>query len=152
MTQGEGWRGRGVVKGAATGPALLSGTAISFLGDIEITSGRVVGRSSDLLGQCLAGTVLVVPSTRGSAGAWRFIYQLRLHDTHPVAIAMHEMPDPSVVQGAILAGIPIVAALPEGFWSGIAAGDRLTVDGTEGTVRRIRASPEEPSPIARRSR
>ncbi len=138
MTTGGGpWRGRGVVKGAATGPAMLSGTSISFLGDIEITSGRVVGRSSDLLGQCIAGKVLVVPSTRGSAGAWRFIYQLRLHDTHPVAIAMREMPDPSVVQGAILAGIPIVVGLPDSFWSEIATGDGLAVDGSDGTVRRL---------------
>src|SRR5699024_6952747 len=77
------WRGRGVVKGTATGPALLSATPISFLGDIEIVTGRVVGRSSDLVGACIAGTVLLVPASRGSAGAWRFVYQLRKHRTHP---------------------------------------------------------------------
>jgi uncharacterized protein len=128
------WRGKGIVKGRASGPARLSATAISFLGDVEITTGRVVGRSSDLFGACMAGTVLLVPSTRGSAGAWRFIHQLRKHDTHPVAIAMREMPDPSVVQGAILSGIPIVVGLPEDLWFAVRTGQRLTVDGTDGTV------------------
>lgn len=136
MTEADQWRGRGVVKGAASGPAMLSGTSISFLGDVEIATGLVVGHSSDLVGRCIAGTVLAVPATRGSAGAWRFVYQLRLHETHPVALAMREMPDPSVVQGAILAGIPIVVGLPESFWSDVAAGDGLSVDGAAGTVQR----------------
>lgn len=130
------WRGRGIVRGAASGPALVSAAPISFLGDVEITTGRVVGRSSDLLGACLAGTVLLAPSTRGSAGAWRFLYQLRKHDTHPAAIAMRDMPDPSVVQGAILSRIPIVVGLPDALWSEVATGQALVVDGTEGTVRR----------------
>lgn len=130
------WRGRGVVKGTAAGPALLSATPISFLGDIEIVTGRVVGRSSDLCGACIAGAVLLVPSTRGSAGAWRFLYQLRKHGTHPVAILTREMPDPSVVQGAILSEIPIVVGMPGAFWSEISSGDPLVVDGTGGTVQR----------------
>jgi hypothetical protein len=49
-----------------------------------------------------------MPYTRGSAGAWRFLYQLFKHDNHPVAIVCNAVPDPSVVQGAILAGIPVV--------------------------------------------
>lgn len=141
MTEGARcWRGRGVVKGVASGPALLSATSVSFLGDVEIVTGRVVGRSSDLYGACLKGTVLLVPSTRGSAGAWRFIYQIKKHDTHPVALAMQEMPDPSVVQGAILSGIPIVVGLPGSIWSEINPGEVVAVDGTEGIVRCI-ASP-----------
>ena len=128
------WRGKGVVKGTASGPALLSATSISFLGDVEITTGKVVGPMSDLCGLCIAGSVLLAPSSRGSAGAWRFIYQLRKHDTHPVAIAMREMPDPSVVQGAILSQIPIVVGLPETLWTTIGTGQRLILDGTEGAV------------------
>ena len=138
MTSGSDrcWRGRGVVKGTAAGPALLSAAPISFLGDVEIVTGRVVGRSSDLYGACIAGTVLLVPATRGSAGAWRFLYQLRKHGTHPVAILTREMPDPSVVQGAILSEIPIVVGMPETVWSEVGSGDALIVDGTGGTVQR----------------
>ena len=56
--------------------------------------------------------MLIIPYTRGSAGAWRFLYQLYKHENHPVAIITQAVPDPSVVQGAILAGIPI-ACEPE---------------------------------------
>ena len=56
--------------------------------------------------------MLIFPYTRGSAGAWRFLYQLYKHKNAPVAIITQAVPDPSVVQGAILAGIPI-ACEPE---------------------------------------
>lgn len=127
-------RGRGVVKGTARGAALLSGTPISFLGDLDIRTGRVTGSLSDLCGRSIAGRILVVPSTRGSAGAWRFIHQLRQHDTHPLAVLTDELPDPSVVQGAILSGIPIIAGVASAI--GRAAGDNslLAVDGGAGTV------------------
>lgn len=131
------WFGKGVVKGLATGPAQPSATPISFLGDIDIRSGRVVGKSSDLLGESLAGKVLIVPATRGSAGAWRFLYQLKAHGTHPAALVTVEMPDPSVVQGAILANIPVVASVPNQICNEIGAGETLAVDGTAGKVWRL---------------
>src|SRR5690606_517161 len=105
------WIGRRVVKGIASGPALLSRTPLSFLGDIDIRTGRVVGQSSDVAGRTIGGMVLVLPATRGSAGAWRFIYQLNRHGTHPAAILTEDLPDPSVVQGAIMSGIPIIAGI-----------------------------------------
>lgn len=105
------WTGRSIVKGAASGPALFSRSTLSFLGDIDIRSGNVVEKSSDLVGKSIAGSVLVVQSTKGSAGAWRFIYQLFQHGTHPVALITEDLPDPSVVQGAIMCKIPIVSRL-----------------------------------------
>ncbi len=131
------WTARGVVKGLARGRALVSRKALSFLGDLDIRSGRVVGHSSDLLGEIVSGRVLVLPETRGSAGAWRFIYQLKSHDTHPVALILREMPDPSVTQGAILAGIPIVVARQDqGFWEAVRPDDLLAIDGGKGRISR----------------
>ena len=123
------WTGRSIVSGAARGPALVSLSPMSFLGDIDIRSGLVVEERSDIAGRSIAGTVLVIPNSRGSAGAWRFIYQLHRHGTDPEAILSEETPDPSVVQGAIMCGIPIVV----GVASAIAAarlepGSRLFVD------------------------
>ena len=94
------FQGRGIVKGRQRGAVLVSRTPISFLGDLDIRTGQVTGTASDLTGRSIAGRVLVVPATRGSAGAWRFIYQLKQHNTHPLAIITDELPDPSVVQGA----------------------------------------------------
>ncbi|WP_299618912.1 DUF126 domain-containing protein [Pelagibius sp.] len=129
------WRGRAIVRGRASGPALPSRTAFSFLGDADIRSGAVVGEMSDLRGQSVTGKVLIVPATRGSAGAWRFLYQLKQHNTHPVAIVTDDLPDPSVVQGAILSEVPIVSGMAKQLAAEVAAGAMLEVDGDEGTVR-----------------
>ena len=134
----EPYKGRGIARGRAVGAALVSRSHISFLGDVDIRTGRVVGRSSDLHGSVVAGRVLDVPGTRGSAGAWRFLFQLRKHGTHPVAIVSRELPDPSVVQGAILAGIPIVVPLASAPLPVFADGDELEVDGDIGTVAILR--------------
>ena len=128
------WAGRGIVRGAARGPVILSRTPLSFLGDIDIRTGNVVGEMSDLRGRSIRGTVLVVPSTRGSAGAWRFLYQLKKHGTHPVAIITDDLPDPSVVQGAILSKVPIVANLAEAISADISDGTAIEVDGETGKV------------------
>lgn len=128
---------RGIVNGKASGPALVSAEAVSFLGDVDIRSGRVVGDLPSVANASLRGTVLVMPYTRGSAGAWRFLYQLFKHGNHPVAIVCNAVPDPSVVQGAILAGIPIVCEPQAPIETAVANGQRLEieVEGTRGTVR-----------------
>lgn len=128
---------RGIVVGKASGPALVSSEAVSFLGDVDIRSGRVVGDLASVRNASLRGTVLIMPYTRGSAGAWRFLYQLFKHDNHPVAIVCNAVPDPSVVQGAILAGIPIVCEPKTPLESAITNGQRveIEVEGTRGVVR-----------------
>lgn len=129
------WIGRGIVKGQASGPAILSTTPFSFLGDADIRTGKVVGEMSDIAGHFIAGKVLIVPATRGSAGAWRFLFQLKKHNTHPLAIVTTDLPDPSVVQGAILSEIPIVAGLADRLLKQIASGSLVSVDGTSGEVK-----------------
>ena len=131
-------RGRGIVKGRAEGTALVAQEPISFLGDVDIRSGEIVGDLPSVRGRNLAGKVLVFPATIGSAGAWRFLYQLYRHGTHPVALVCRELPDPSVVQGAILAGIPIVCELEEDVLAAIADGDLAAAGSCSGGwTRRI---------------
>lgn len=129
MTGAREIRARGIVKGLAAGEALVSKDPISFLGDVDIATGQIVAERSRVRGRSLAGKVLVFPGSMGSAGAWRFIYQLRQHGTHPVALVCRDLPDPSVVQGAILASIPIVCAPEEDVLTTIRDGQRLEVDG-----------------------
>jgi predicted aconitase with swiveling domain len=126
---------RGIVRGNASGPALVSTEAISFLGDLDIRSGKIVNKRHPLVGVSLKGTVLVLPHSIGSAGAWRFLYQLFVHGTHPVAIVQHKLPDSSLVQGAILANIPIVCQPDVDILSVIRNGDLVEVDGSTGLVR-----------------
>jgi hypothetical protein len=127
-------RARGLVAGVAEGPALVSPDPISFLGDVAITTGEIVGAASRVKGRRLGGTVLVFPGSMGSAGAWRFLYQLYVHGTHPVALVTSELPDPSVVQGAILAGIPVIAGVAPEALAAVPDGAILEVDGAAGLV------------------
>lgn len=128
------WTARRLVAGHAQGRALISATALSFFGDLDIRTGRVVGRSSDLCGTSVAGRVLVLPETRGSAGAWRIVYQLKMHGTHPAALILRDMPDPSVTQGAFLAELPILVSPELGFMNAVGTGDTLRVDGHAGKI------------------
>ena len=123
------WTGRRIVGGQASGAALVSLSPMSFLGDIDIRTGRVVEERSDICGLCIAGRILVVPQSRGSAGAWRFLYQLHQHGTHPAALLTEGVPDPSVVQGAIMCGIPIVASVARALSAGDVNGRTLSVSG-----------------------
>ncbi len=127
-------RARGLVAGLAEGPALVSPDPVSFLGDVAIATGEIVAEGSRIKGRKLGGTVLVFPGSMGSAGAWRFLYQLYKHGTHPVALVACTLPDPSVVQGAILSGIPVVCQPSEDVLTTIADGDLLQIDGAAGTI------------------
>ena len=128
-------RGRGVVRGEAEGPALVARAPISFLGDIDIGSGRIVGRVPGVAGETVAGKVLVMPDSMGSAGAWRFLFQLHAHGTHPLAVISNVVPDASFLQGAILAGIPVVCGADPDPLTTVATGDRVAVDGGTGLCR-----------------
>ena len=132
---------RGIVRGVARGPALVSPEAISFLGDVDIRSGKIVNDRHPLVGVSLAGRVLVLPHSVGSAGAWRFLYQLFVHGTHPVAIVQNRLPDSSLVQGAILAHIPIVCEAADDVLTLIRTDDEVEVDATADVVRVFAASP-----------
>jgi predicted aconitase with swiveling domain len=134
-------RGRGIVHGTASGTALVSPEAISFLGDLDIRTGRVVNSTLTLYGQSLAGRVLVIPHSVGSAGAWRFLYQLFVHGTNPTAIVAQALPDSSLVQGAILAKVPLVCELDRAGFAALRTGDELTVDGTIGVVTVVAGDP-----------
>jgi uncharacterized protein len=127
------WTGRRIVGGRASGTALVSLSPMSFLGDIDIRTGRVVEECSDIFGLSIAGRILVIPQSRGSAGAWRFLYQLHQHGTHPVALLTEGVPDPSVVQGAIMCGIPVVAGVARALSAADVNNRTLSV--SEGTVR-----------------
>lgn len=125
---------RVLVGGKASGPALIAREPVSFLGDVDIRSGEIVGELPSVKGRRMGGCVLVFPGSMGSAGAWRFLYQQFVHGTHPVALVAVQLPDPSVVQGAMMAGIPVVCEPDEDVVNCIADGEMLTVDGAAGTI------------------
>jgi uncharacterized protein len=127
-------QGCGIFGGKVRGPAMVAKEPVSFLGDVDITTGEIMGELPSVKGKRMGGTVLVFPGSMGSAGAWRFIYQQFIHGTHPLALIAKELPDPSVVQGAIMAGIPVICDPDEDVLNSIDDGDILTIDGETGTI------------------
>ena len=127
-------RGRGLFGGTVRGPALVAREPVSFLGDVDITTGEIVGDLPSVKGKRMGGSVLVFPGSMGSAGAWRFLYQQFTHGTHPIALVAKALPDPSVVQGAIMAGIPIICEPDEDVLNSIDEGDILSIDAEAGTI------------------
>ncbi len=101
-----------VAPGLARGEALVSKEAISFLGNVDPKSGKVVDPAHELFGQSVAGKVLIFPGGKGSTVGSYVIYQLRKQNLAPVAmINLHS--EPIVAVGAIISGIPLVDRLPQ---------------------------------------
>jgi predicted aconitase with swiveling domain len=93
------------------------GEPISFWGGIDPRTGRVIDRRHPQAGEVIAGTILVMPSGRGSSTSSTVLAECIRAGTAPAAIVLHEG-DPILVVGAVVAGelygrsIPVVVAAP----------------------------------------
>ena len=100
-----------VASGQASGPALVTKDAISFLGNVDARTGMVVDPVHELYGQCIAGKVLIFPGGKGSTVGSYVIYQLKKRGLAPVAM-INIRSEPIVAVGAIISGIPLVDRVP----------------------------------------
>ncbi len=126
-------KGHPVSRGRATGPALVSSDAISFLGGVDPATGTVVEKGHALFGRSVRGTVLVFPGGKGSTVGSYLIYQLQKNGVAPVAM-INVRAEPIVAVGAIISGIPMVDRLERSPLEAIRDGVTVTVDGTAGEV------------------
>jgi len=101
-----------VACGSACGPALVTREAISFLGNVDAKTGRVVDPAHELFGQCIAGKVLIFSGGKGSTVGSYVIYQLKKRDLAPAAM-INIRSEPIVAVGAIISGIPLVDRVTE---------------------------------------
>jgi predicted aconitase with swiveling domain len=101
-----------VASGRGSGPALVTREAISFLGNVDAETGRVVDPAHELFGQCIAGKVLIFPGGKGSTVGSYVIYQLKKRGLAPVAM-INIRSEPIVAVGAIISNIPLVDRVGE---------------------------------------
>ena len=101
-----------VAPGRASGPALVTGQAISFLGNVNPETGVVVDPAHELLGEGIAGKVLIFPGGKGSTVGSYVIYQLKKRGLAPAAM-INLVSEPIVAVGAIISGIPLVDRVGE---------------------------------------
>jgi predicted aconitase with swiveling domain len=100
-------RGRSASKGKAEGVALVSRDMIAFGGTPDLETGIVREPNHCLLGQNIAGRVLVYPTGKGSTGDPYSCFFLTRYGNAPKAI-INRTANPTTVVAAIISGIPMI--------------------------------------------
>lgn len=124
---------RGLVKGRAQGEALVSPTTLSFWGEVDPITGRVIASGHPLEGRSLRGKVLVIQSTKGSSATPLVIGLAHQQGNAPVAMINVHV-DALAVLGCVVNGIPMVAELEQDPFQLIQTGDQVLVDADAGTI------------------
>jgi uncharacterized protein len=127
-------KARGLVKGRVTAPALVCRKAFSFLGDVDMDTGEIIAKGHEHQGETIAGKVMVYPETKGSSGGCVVLMALAKVGKQPAAIVLEKPADTNIVEGAILAGVPLLCEPDADLITAIPNGASVVVDGTAGTV------------------
>lgn len=123
--------GRGIVEGKCIGEALVSTKPISFLGDVDPATGKIIERRHDLYGECIKDKVLCFPHGHGSTVGSYVLYSLAKNGLAPKAL-INRRADPVVVVGAVIASIPMIDQVD---LSQIRTGDMIEADAYSGIVK-----------------
>lgn len=116
----------------ASGPlveaeALVSSKPFSPRYDINQETGTFSRPGHPLEGRSFAGKILFFPGVQGGVmGGWVF-FELKSRDLAPAALVF-ERTNPVMVQGAILAGIPILDGIDPSALQVVKNGTRVRVD------------------------
>jgi uncharacterized protein len=125
-------RGRGISKGRAGGPLLVSPVPISFLSGVDPDNGVIIEKGHPLQGFSIAGTVLAFPYGKGSTVGSYVIYALSRNRHAPAAIINTEA-ETIIATGAIIAGIPMIDHIGISL-DRLKNGTPVTVDGDLGEI------------------
>ncbi len=131
--------------GRCRAPALVLDEPLSFWGGFDPVRGVIVDRHHPQRGACLAGKVLVMPGSRGSAGTPAGVAESIRRGAGPVAVLLGTK-DVNIAIGAMVAdrlyggATPVLAVAPEdyprlrtGDEIGIAEDGTVTIGGTAGS-------------------
>lgn len=102
---------RSILGGAARGPILATDAPLSFWGGIDPATGRVIDAHHPLHGRSVTGTILAMPSTRGSCTGSGVLLDLALSGRGPAALVFRE-PEDVATLGALVAAEMFGRALP----------------------------------------
>ncbi|HIE30057.1 TPA: DUF126 domain-containing protein [Candidatus Poribacteria bacterium] len=124
---------RGLVKGKAEGEALVAPTTLSFWGEVDPISGRIIASGHPLEGKSLRGKVLVIESTKGSSATPLVIGLAHAEGNAPVALVNINV-DALAVLGCVVNNIPMVSELERVPFEIIETGDHVSVDADNGII------------------
>jgi predicted aconitase with swiveling domain len=124
-------KGRAIVEGHCKAEALVSTKPISFLGGVDVTTGRIIEKNHDLHGECIKDKILCFPHGHGSTVGSYVLYSLAKSNLAPKAI-VNQKADPVIVVGAIMANIPMIDQIDI---KQIKKGDMVEVDAYKGFIK-----------------
>jgi len=117
--------------------ALVSPIAFSPRYDLDRVHGTFSRTGHPLHGQSLTRRVLVCRDVQGGvAGGWAFL-AMSGTGVGPEALLFGKT-NPVMVQGAVTAGLPIVAGIEPSFFDTVTSGDLLRIDPTAKRVQIVR--------------
>lgn len=102
----QGWSGE------ICGKVLITKSKISFLGDIDLDTGKVVGTDLDIKGESVSSKILIFQEGRGSTAGSNVIYGLSRRGLAPKLIATRRA-ELITISGAIFGGVPMISNIDE---------------------------------------
>lgn len=100
-------KGRIIYSGQIQGMVLKSHLPISFFGAVDQKTGVIKEPNHPLLGQSIAGKILVFPYAKGSTVGSYILYALKKNNVAPAGMILVEC-ETIVAVGAIISEIPTV--------------------------------------------
>jgi predicted aconitase/predicted aconitase with swiveling domain len=123
-----------ILHGLAEGPILAATEPLSFWGGIDPSTGTVIDVHHPLHGQTVTGTILMLPSTKGSCTGSGVLLDLILTGRGPAALIFSQ-PEDVVTLGAMIAAemfdrpLPILRLAPLD-WEAMAARPKASITAT----------------------
>jgi len=121
-----------LIAGEAAGTALVLEDALSFWGGFDPVQGKIIDQHHPQQGECVAGRVVFIPRSKGSAGTPGGIAENLRNGNGPLAFVLGER-DVNISVGVLVANrlygmdIPVLR-MPEEQMLSFASGDPVRVD------------------------
>ncbi|RLG89472.1 MAG: hypothetical protein DRO15_00295 [Thermoprotei archaeon] len=122
-----------IVGGCVEGEVVVSRTPISFLGDVDLETSKIVARDSNARNRVIAKKILIIPRSRGSTVGSYIIYALYKKGLAPSAIITVD-PDPVIIVGCVISNIPLAIGIPHKYLNTIKSGYHAYFDGDRGVL------------------
>jgi predicted aconitase with swiveling domain len=113
--------------------AVVSPVAFSARYDLDRTTGLISRNDHPLKGQSIRDKIFIAPGVQGGVAAgWAFLSMHGL-GVGPRGLIFGAV-NPVMVQGAVTAGLPIVAGIEPDFFEAVHTGDRVRISPEKHTV------------------
>lgn len=119
-------KGRLISKGDAEAEVIISRKNFSFLGDVDIETGEIVAKDSDIRGQSISNKIFIFPYGRGSTVGTYSILAMEKKGTAPSAIINKET-DAIIAVGAIISSLPLIDRLEKDPFKLFKNGDKIKI-------------------------